>query len=461
MILIDIIAATLLAATGLGLLAAALGLGRAAAPTSRLVVWGLGAVACAAVLAGQLTAVTVLVPPLAWACVRERRQLAADRIRGPVFLGSLLLLGLGALYAERLGPELVVAGASASVLVAEVVALALLVAPRRRASAIEWASAKPLLAGGVGVYFVAFVFGRISGTFRTSLMVPAIGEVVVAEPARVVVLLGVGLWLSDRTASWRDLGRSPQRGTVVSPVLAAVVAATVIAYASGDLGGAMLSGLSIAAVIAVVVGRAWPLLVASSGLLFAGFVSTLLSVRADARVDAWLHPHLIERGEQQLVGLFAMAEGGWFGAGFGRGTQTWAIPQVESDYALAGLVHELGPAVVVAVLGAVVTIVVGACRVAAGSATMRSAAIAITVAVVIGLQALVNLLGITLTAPLTGVPFPFISRGGAFTITVAGLVRYVVAQPAVDPRWARGVDSLNPPLQRPKGSQRSVRGGSG
>lgn len=429
MIAVDIVAAVALTALAGAMAAGSAGVAAAQRLVPGLLVWTFSILALAAVLAGQATGVLVAWPFLLGLVVDRRRTYLAHPVRGSILGGALLLLGLGVVYAERLGPELVPSGARPSLLAAELVALALLVVGlgprpiRRRVVPGAW------IAAGLGLYAAGLVFGRLAHTYRTSVVLPGVGELVVAEPARALVVIGAAFAIAERLAVWRRLRPHPDRLVVVLPLAAAIAAALGIAQVSGDLGGAMVTGLCLVGLAAALISRAWPAVVGGAGLVAAGALSWCTSARARGRIDAWIDPDRLERGSQQLAGVFALADGGWFGTGFGRGEQLWSVPQVASDYAVVGLGLELGVAGVLALVVGVAVIVVGGARAAMAARTPRDAALPLAIVALLGFQALVNLMGVTLTAPLTGVPYPFVSSGGVFTITSAVLVRVLLTRP--------------------------------
>src|SRR5690606_32894023 len=65
----------------------------------------LAAVALAALLAGQATAMTAAWPVLALVVLRLRADLLGDPRRGPLLAATVVLVALGGLLGERLGPE--------------------------------------------------------------------------------------------------------------------------------------------------------------------------------------------------------------------------------------------------------------------------------------------------------------------------------------------------------------------
>ena len=72
------------------------------------------------------------------------------------------------------------------------------------------------------------------------------------------------------------------------------------------------------------------------------------------RLDAFLHPELNQMGDayQLREGLFAIANGGWFGVGLGEGRLKWGwLPNGHNDFIFAVIAEELGVMGCLVVLG--------------------------------------------------------------------------------------------------------------
>ena len=145
------------------------------------------------------------------------------------------------------------------------------------------------------------------------------------------------------------------------------------------------------------------------------------------RVQAWLHPFDREiyeatGGSYQLAqSLFAQADGGLFGRGFGEallenfdGTQI--VPAAQTDLIYAVIVNEVG------LFGAVGLLIVYLLFIARGFKTATLASdgfsklLATGLSSVFALQVFVIVGGVTKVIPLTGVTLPFVSYGGSSVI---------------------------------------------
>jgi cell division protein FtsW len=155
------------------------------------------------------------------------------------------------------------------------------------------------------------------------------------------------------------------------------------------------------------------------------------------RITAFLHPFAEgnDAGFQAVRGMYALAEGGFWGVGLGASRMKWGmLPEAESDYIFAIIGEELG------FLGCLVVVTLygvlawAGFRIARRSADrfVQLASVAITVWL-IG-QATVNMGYVVGLLPVTGVTLPLISKGGTsliLTLFIVGLLaRFARAEPA-------------------------------
>ena len=152
------------------------------------------------------------------------------------------------------------------------------------------------------------------------------------------------------------------------------------------------------------------------------------------RVTNFLFPDPNARyGESYNIeqALISIGSGGWFGQGYGHGTQVQLrfLKVRWSDFILASTAEEfgfVGTVIVLLILGFVIYRCLRAARL---SRDTYGALIAYGVATLIGFQAIVNI-GVNLRMlPATGLTLPFISYGGSSLVTALmgiGLVESVI-----------------------------------
>jgi cell division protein FtsW (lipid II flippase) len=143
------------------------------------------------------------------------------------------------------------------------------------------------------------------------------------------------------------------------------------------------------------------------------------------RVDAWLHPFdpVIfnkQGGSYQIAqSLFAQADGGLFGQGFGQAVLTLPhrggplLPAPQTDTIYAVITDELGLFGAVGVLTIYLLIVQRGFKTAMLARDSFSTLLAAGLTSVFALQVFVIVGGVTRVIPLTGVTLPFVSYGGS------------------------------------------------
>jgi cell division protein FtsW (lipid II flippase) len=151
------------------------------------------------------------------------------------------------------------------------------------------------------------------------------------------------------------------------------------------------------------------------------FASTVGHVQD--RIQAWqtpFDPDLYDRigGSYQLAqSLFAQADGGLWGQGFGQALvrlgDTPFLPAAQTDLIYAVIVNELGLIGACAVLLVYVLVVERGFRIAVLARDSFSKLLATGLTTVVALQVFVIVGGVTKVIPLTGVTLPFVSYGGS------------------------------------------------
>jgi cell division protein FtsW (lipid II flippase) len=140
------------------------------------------------------------------------------------------------------------------------------------------------------------------------------------------------------------------------------------------------------------------------------------------RVDVWLDPFNAGRihntGYQIANSLFAQADGGLFGRGFGEAMLRDAggngiLPAPQTDLIYSVVTNELGLVGATGVLVTFLLIVQRGFKIALLARDSFSTLLAIGLSSVFALQVFVIVGGVTNVIPLTGVTLPFVSYGGS------------------------------------------------
>ena len=208
------------------------------------------------------------------------------------------------------------------------------------------------------------------------------------------------------------------------PVLVIWGAAMVLLFFIQDIGSSVMFYGGFLAILYVATNRlSFPVI----GLgLFALGSWLLYQVRPtiENRVEAWrdpFDPELYERvgGSYQLAqSLFAQADGGLLGQGFGQSVLDLPsggaiLPAPQTDFIYAVIVNELGLAGGLALLLVYLLVVQRGFKVAMLARDSFSKLLAAGLTSVFALQVFVIVGGVTKLIPLTGVTLPFVSYGGS------------------------------------------------
>ena len=146
------------------------------------------------------------------------------------------------------------------------------------------------------------------------------------------------------------------------------------------------------------------------------------------RIAVWKDPFHdpLGAGYQAVQSLFALANGGLFGAGYGHGRPDY-IPEVATDYIYAAFGEEWGSIGSIVLLLVFLTVVLRALRVAQRQPDLYAKLLATGLAAVFGFQIVIIVGGVLRLFPLTGITLPFVSYGGSSLVTNFLLIALVWA----------------------------------
>lgn len=176
--------------------------------------------------------------------------------------------------------------------------------------------------------------------------------------------------------------------------------------------------LLIVALMMVVAGlpRRW--IIAGVGFVGLGVVLMLLSDTTGYRMQrimSFTHPFddALGDGYQVTQGLMAIGSGGLTGVGLGNSVQkNLYLPEPQNDFILAIIGEELGYIGIILLMIAFVVFVWRCVRIAVKAPDRFGMYVASGVAIMVGLQVILNIGVVTSVLPPTGVILPFISYGG-------------------------------------------------
>jgi cell division protein FtsW (lipid II flippase) len=261
-----------------------------------------------------------------------------------------------------------------------------------------------------------------------------------AEFAKLAIVVFLASYLRDTrqllvTAGRRVMGLTIPPLKHFGPMLVVWGTAMLLLFFIRDIGSSVMFFGAFLAMIYVATNR---VSFAIIGLvLFAGGASLVaghIGHIAD-RIDAWQHPfdqQLLDKqvgGSYQLAqGLWAQADGGVLGQGFGQSVlrigglcatvQTSTVncsllPAPHTDFIYAVIVNELGLAGAAGLLCVYLLVVQRGFKIAMLARDSFSKLLATGLSAVFALQVFVIVGGVTKLIPLTGVTLPFVSYGGS------------------------------------------------
>ena len=129
---------------------------------------------------------------------------------------------------------------------------------------------------------------------------------------------------------------------------------------------------------------------------------------------------------QPAQAVFGIASGKTSGRGLGLGFPE-VIPIADSDYVYAAIAEEMGLLGGGIVMLAVIIFVIAGVRTSIEARDMFTKLCAAGLTAMIGIQALVNVGGITRALPMTGITLPFVSHGGFSLITSFAMLGMLMA----------------------------------
>lgn len=250
-----------------------------------------------------------------------------------------------------------------------------------------------------------------------------------AELAKICIVIFLASYLREKrevlvVGARRVLGLTLPPLKHLGPLLVVWGASMLMLVFIRDLGSSLMFFGAFLALVYVATARI-SFVVIGGAMFFVGawFFATTVGHVGD-RIDIWLDPFKDAEGDgyQVAQSIFAQADGGLFGEGFGAsllevtsagGRETIILPAPHTDLIYSVIVSEIG------LLGGAAVILVYALIAARGFKTAViaddgfSKLLASGLTAVFALQAFVIIGGVTRVIPLTGVTLPFISYGGS------------------------------------------------
>ena len=246
------------------------------------------------------------------------------------------------------------------------------------------------------------------------------------QPSEFIKVFSI-IWL----ASYYDAKQKSLNSyvTCLYPIFMCGIAAILI-FLQPDLGTFIIYSATIAVVffaIPMEKNIKNKILMISFGLVFVALLAfstigkSIINETQMARITEFSNPcsKFITTGNQVCNGYIAINHGGLFGVGLGNSMQKYLyLPEPYTDFIFAIIMEELGLLVSIGIILGLMFVLYRIIMIGRKSVTNKGAAICYGTAVYILFHILVNLGGLFGLMPLTGVPLPFMSYGGSYTISL-------------------------------------------
>lgn len=264
-----------------------------------------------------------------------------------------------------------------------------------------------------------------------------------SEVFKVAVVLVIGRIISQTSRNFFLKRELPPKWQYSFPVAMMVVSLFLIIY-QPDFGMAILIVLTAFFMAMIFLFTSRMNLMVYGVLIFLYligiFVSTTFAESLVAsgwhpfeRLGSFANPFAFARsdGFQVISGYLAFSRGGLFGVGLGRGEIKGVLPAAHTDFILAVIAEELGLMGVLLVMALLFGLIFYIFRLAA-SMNIRFHRVVLTgFGILLFLQTIINIGGVSGLIPLTGVTLPFLSYGGSsmiVNIMIIGIIQKFIAE---------------------------------
>ncbi len=268
---------------------------------------------------------------------------------------------------------------------------------------------------------------RLGAPINGAYLVVRIGSVTFqpAEFAKIGFVIFLASYLRD-TRQVLVLGARRFMGLTIpplkhfGPLLFVFAAAMFELFLIRDLGSSVMFYGAFLSLLYVATGRFSFVLVGFALFAFGAWEVGTHVPHVQDRIDSWLHPfrdslyNAKAGGSFQIVqSMFAQADGGVLGSGFGQAFVKGFLPAAQNDLIYAVIVNELGLAGACGLLLVYLLAAERGFRIAILARDSFSKLLATGLTAVFALQVFVIVGGVTRVIPLTGVTLPFVSYGGS------------------------------------------------
>ena len=286
--------------------------------------------------------------------------------------------------------------------------------------------------------FLIFVYGKVAGGAKSWY---ALGNLSLNLQPIEFVKTSLIIFLSVYYSVVYRLKNRPIVVTIIPFIITAVIAVLIVLQP--DLGGALivcaLMGLLYLTLpddkksksnlikIIIVGGVLFLLVLVYSG---SNFIDNYQLKRLK-----FSHPcsrYIEDTGYQVCNGFIAMHNGGFLGRGLGKSTQKYLyLPEAHTDFIFPIIVEELGYVGGLVVVFGYAFMLYRILNIARRAKTIQNQVLSYGCLFYMLIHIMINLLGVLALMPLTGVPLPFLSYGGSYTVNLI-LMIFIVERVSIE-----------------------------
>ena len=268
---------------------------------------------------------------------------------------------------------------------------------------------------GIAALIAVLAFGH--RRFGAQRWIPILGEFFqVSELVKLIIIIVLARFFAEVRTDELSLQDLIKAGLIVGLPLGLILK-------QPDLGTALVL-LPLLVVGAFLAGLQWKhaAAIALVGLLMLPVGWRVLKPYQKERVTSFLHPEDDAKGSgyQVLQSKIAVGSGGFWGKGFGNGTQNQLgyIPVRYSDFIMSAWAEEQGFKGVLLALGLYMALLLRLVQNAQRAKDRAGMFLVMGVAAALGFHVLVNVAMVIGAMPVTGIPLPLMSYGGSATLFV-------------------------------------------
>jgi rod shape determining protein RodA len=269
----------------------------------------------------------------------------------------------------------------------------------------------------VGIVALATVLLFGHRRFGAQRWIPILGEFFqVSELVKLIIIIVLARFFAEVRTDELSLQDLIKAGLLVGVPLVLILKqpdlGTALVLMPMLIVGAFLAGLQWRHAVAIVL----------IGLLMLPVGWHFLKPYQKERVTSFLHPEEDAKGSgyQVLQSKIAVGSGGFWGKGFGNGTQNQLgyIPVRYSDFIMSAWAEEQGFKGVLLALGLYMALLLRLVQNAQRAKDRAGMFLVMGVTAALGFHVLVNVAMVIGAMPVTGIPLPLMSYGGSATLFV-------------------------------------------